>query len=375
MAHPGAELYGSDRVFLESVSGLVDDGWRVVVTVPVDGPLVTALEERGAEVVQCASPIIRKSALRPRGMLRFIGASARGFVAGSRLMARVRPDAVYVNTMTIPLWQVLARLRRIPVLSHVHEGEASASRLVRSVLALPLFLSTAIVANSRFSAEVITDSFPSLGTRMQVVYNGVQGPPQPVASRPRLDTDLRVTYIGRLSPRKGVDVAIDALALLAERGVGTRLDVVGAVFPGYEWYESELRQQVTDKQLAGQVRFHGFQSSVWELVNAGDVVVVPSIADEPFGDTAVEAVLSGRRVIASATSGLLEATAGYATARTVAPGDAGALADALEETIEGWGLSDDAMRTDVEMANARHGPDIYMRRIAQIVASISRPYR
>lgn len=375
MAHPGAELYGSDRVFLESVSGLVHDGWRVVVTVPVDGPLVTALEERGAEVVQCASPVIRKSALRPRGMLRFIGTSARGFVAGSRLMARVRPDAVYINTMTIPLWQVLARLRRIPVLSHVHEGEASASRLVRSVLALPLFLSTAIVANSRFSAEVITDSFPSLGKRTQVVYNGVQGPPHPVASRPRLDTDLRVTYIGRLSPRKGVDVAIDALALLAERGVGTRLDVVGAVFPGYEWYENELRQQVTDKQLAGQVHFHGFQSSVWELVNAGDVVVVPSIADEPFGDTAVEAVLSGRTVIASATSGLLEATAGYATARTVAPGDAGALADALEETIKGWGLSDDAMRTDIEMANARHGPDIYMRRIAQIVASMTRPHR
>ena len=50
VAHPGAELYGSDRVLLESVSALVVDGWRVVVTVPGSGPLLAAIFERGGEV-------------------------------------------------------------------------------------------------------------------------------------------------------------------------------------------------------------------------------------------------------------------------------------------------------------------------------------
>ena len=375
MAHPGAELYGSDRVFLESVSGLVEDGWRVFVTLPGTGALVTALEERGAVVVLCRSPVIRKSALRPRGMVRFLGTTVAGLVSGTRLLCRIKPDAVYVNTVTIPLWQVLAWLRRIPVLSHVHEGEASAPRAIRSILAFPLVLSNSIIANSQFSLGVIVDSFPSLRRRTEVVYNGVQRPPEPTASRAHLDTDLRIVYVGRLSPRKGIDIAIGAMTVLANRGIKTHLDIVGAVFPGYEWFESQLRQQVREGQLDDQVCFHGFQPSVWEVVDAGDVVVVPSIADEPFGDTAVEAIMSGRTVIASATSGLLEATAGYLTARTVTPGDVTALADALAATIATWGTHADAMCSDMQKAHDRHGPETYMRRVAQIVGTIARSHR
>ena len=375
LAHPGAELYGSDRVLLESVSALAEDGWRVVVAVPVRGPLLKELRERGAQVRLCPSPVLRKSALRPLGMLRLIRTTTVGLVAGFRLISRERPHVIYVNTMTIPLWLLLGRLRRIPVLCHVHEGEASASRIIRSVLALPLFLTTAIVANSRFSVGVLESSFSRLGRRAQVVYNGVPGPPDPLPARAQLNEPVRLTYVGRLSPRKGVDVAIDALALLTDRGIRAHLDVVGSVFPGYEWYERQLREQVKTKDLDEHVRFHGFQQCVWDLVAAGDVVVVPSRADEPFGDTAVEAILSGRPVVASATSGLLEATAGYATARTVTPGSPAALADALQAAIRGWGSSKDAMRADVEVARSRHGPDVYRQRIAGIVASIASAHR
>lgn len=370
VAHPGAELYGSDRVLLESVSALVADGWRVVVTVPVSGPLLAAIAERGAEVVLCPTPVLRKSVLRPLGMLRLLATTAAGWAAGWRLLSRERPAALYVNTMTIPLWQLLGRMRRVPVLSHVHEGEASASRLMRSILALPLFLSTSIIANSEFSRGVLADSFSRLGRRTRVVYNGVAGPPESRAARARLDSPVKVTYIGRLSPRKGVDVAIDALALLSARGVDARLDLLGSVFPGYEWYEAQLREQVKQKQLGHRVLFHGFTPSIWEVVGAGDLVIVPSRVDEPFGDTAVEAILSGRPVIASATSGLLEATAGYKTARTVTPGDPVALANGLQAAIERWGLSRAATVTDIETARRRHGPEVYRKTVAGIVRSL-----
>ncbi|MEO6944868.1 MAG: glycosyltransferase family 4 protein [Lacisediminihabitans sp.] len=372
MAHPGAELYGSDRVLLESVSALVADGWRVVVAVPVSGPLLAALVARGAEVVLCPTPVLRKSALRPRGMLRLFAAIVAGWGAGWRLLSLERPVALYVNTMTIPLWQLLGRVRRVPVLSHVHEGEASASQLVRSLLALPLFLSTEIIANSEFSRGVLSTSFSRLGRRTRVVYNGVAGPPESRIARARLHPPVKVTYIGRLSPRKGVDVAIDAIALLSARGVDATLDLLGGVFPGYEWYEAQLREQVKCTQLDGRVMFHGFIPSIWEVVDAGDLVIVPSRADEPFGDTAVEAILSGRPVIASATSGLLEATAGYKTARTVTPGDAAALANGLQAAIDHWGLSRAATVTDIETARRRHGPEVYRKTIASIVRSLAK---
>ena len=304
-------------------------------------------------------------------MLRLLADTAAGWAAGWRLLSRERPAVLYVNTMTIPLWQLLGRMRRVPVLTHVHEGEASASRLVRAALALPLFLSAAIVANSEFSAGVLAGSFARLGRRARVVYNGVPGPPAPRAPRIRLDSPVMVSYIGRLSPRKGVDVAIDALALLTARGIDARLDLVGGVFPGYEWYEHQLREQVKQKQLDRRVLFHGFTPSIWELVNASDMVVVPSRADEPFGDTAVEVILSGRPVIASATSGLLEATAGYRTAHVVTPGDAAALADEVQATIDRWSGSSTAMLSDIETARRRHGPEVYRKSISTLVRSLA----
>lgn len=372
VAHPSAELYGSDRVMLESVSGLVDDGWRVVVTVPTDGPLIAELRRRGASVELCPSPVLRKSVLTPAGFVRFLRTTAVSAVHGCSLLRRERPALVYVNTITVPLWPVLARAMGVPVLTHVHEGEASASALMRRVLALPLFLSRRLLVNSRFSAGVLTSSFAGLGRRAEVVYNAVPGPDSRTSPRPTITGPLRVTYIGRLSPRKGVDVAIDAVALLRDRGVRADLDLVGSVFPGYEWYQEELTASVGDKGLGESIRFHGFQPSVWDLIGSGDVVVVPSRVDEPFGNTAVEALLAARPVIASATSGLLEATAGYRTAVTVRPDDAGALADALEHTIASWTDTAEAVTDDADEAERRHSVPGYRRRVAEIVRATAR---
>ncbi|MFF1574791.1 glycosyltransferase [Leifsonia sp. NPDC058292] len=371
VAHPSAELYGSDRVMLESVSGLIDDGWEVVVTVPADGPLLPLLRERGARVEICPSPVLRKSVLRPAGMLQFLRTTAAGARRGSSLIRRERPALVYVNTITIPLWAVLARTHRTKVVTHVHEGEASASVTMRRVLALPLFLSSSLIANSRFSVGVLESSFRRLARRTEVVYNAVPGPPAPRPVRRKLDGGMRVTYVGRLSPRKGVDVAIDALAELRSRGVDADLSLIGSVFPGYEWYEDQLREQVAAADLGSRVTFHGFQPSVWDLVGSSDVVVVPSRVDEPFGNTAVEAILAGRPVIASATSGLLEATAGYRTATTVDPGSVDALANAIEDTIDGWTERADAVGDDTLAAEARHSVTAYRARIARIVRGLA----
>lgn len=373
VAHPGSELYGSDRVLLESVSGLVDGGWDVLVAIPADGPLVAELRRRGARVELCPSPVLRKSVLRPKGFLRFVATTARGLRSGAALLRRERPAAVYVNTVTIPLWIALARLARVPVVAHVHEGEATASRLVKRVLSAPLLLAQSVVANSRFSAGVLEDAFPALGRRTRIVYNAVPGPERRHPARPELDGDLRVTYVGRLSPRKGVDVAIDAIAELKARGIPARLDLVGAVFPGYEWYERDLREKVASRKLQSRVAFQGFQPSVWGFLNDGDVLLVPSVADEPFGNTAVEGILSGRPVIASATSGLLEATDGYRTTVTVEPGDAKSLADALERTIAEWDTAAADLQSDAEDAERKHSPEAYRRRIADLVAAVARP--
>lgn len=367
VAHPSADLYGSDRVLLESVSGLVEAGWRVAVTTPEPGPLVALLEARGARVVHCPSPVLRKAMLRPRGLVELVRQGLVGLRRGSRLVSSLRPDAVYVNTVTVPLWLVVARLRRVPVLCHVHEAEGSAPRVVRALLAAPLLLANAVIANSQFSIDVLRTSSRRLAARTELVYNGVPGPASRVLARETLTPPVRLVYLGRLSPRKGVSVAVSALAALDALGVRATLDLVGAVFPGYEWYEQELRDQVARLDLTDRVTFHGFLDDVWTLVAACDVLVVPSVVDEPFGNTAVEGVLSARPVVASATSGLLEATAGYRSAQTVTPDDPDALARAVADVVQQWPAYRANAWDDATTATTRHAPQGYRSAVSKAV--------
>jgi len=370
IAHPSADLYGSDRVMLETVDALVAAGRRVVVTLPADGPLVQLIEARGARVELCLSPVLRKSALRPVGMVKLLLETARSLPASISLIRRSGAAVVLVNTVTIPFWIPVARLVRRPVICHVHEAEASASSVIKRALALPLLLANKLIVNSRFSLGVLTSSFARLGRKATVVLNAVAGPEQPTLARAGLDGVVRLLYIGRLSPRKGPDVAIEAVNVLRARGVRASLDLVGAPFPGYEWFEQDLRDLVRRKDLGGAVTFHGFQSDVWPHLLSADVVVVPSVKDEPFGNIAVESVLSARPVVVSATSGLQEAVEGYGSAQQVRPADPDALADAIGRVHDDWPTFREKAFQDAHTAAERHAPAEYARRVCEIVDSV-----
>jgi len=370
IAHPSADLYGSDRVMLETVTALTDRQWRVVVTVPAPGPLVSEIEARGAEVQICPSPVLRKSALKPRGMLRLLWDVLRSVPAGIGLIRSSGADLVYVSTITIPLWFALGRVLRKPVVGHVHEAERAAPAMVRRALTAPLLLADRLLVNSRFSLRVLTESFPSLAARATVLYNGVPGPTQVTPARAELVGPMRLLYLGRLSPRKGPQLAIDAVDDLRNRQVDVTLDLIGAVFPGYEWFETELIAKVAAAGLTDRVSFGGFQADIWQAVGAADLVLIPSQADEPFGNSAVEAVLAARPVIASASSGLLEAVDGYASAQTVPPTDLAGWSQAILLVRDNWAEYRENAVSDAERARDRHAPQRYRTAIAEELADL-----
>jgi glycosyltransferase involved in cell wall biosynthesis len=373
VAHPGAELYGSDRMLAESVSGLIAEGSRVVVALPAAGPLVAELEVRGAEVRVCRMPVLRKSALSPRGAAALLADCLRGLPEAVRLLRVTGARTVYVSTITLPVWPVLARFMRRRVVLHVHEAESGAARVVRRLLAAPARFAHVVLVNSRYSRDVLLESTPWAAGRTVVVDNGVAGPAHPVPPRPEIAGPLRLVYVGRLSPRKGPQVAVAALAELARRGVDARLRLVGSVFPGYEWFEADLRRQVDRAGLTGRVEFAGFIPDIWAELHEADAVLVPSVLDEPFGNTAVEAVLAGRPVVVSATSGLVEAAAGYASAQTVPPGDAPAWADALQRVVADWPSLRGAAVRDAAVARRRHAPERYRSRVAELTLAAVDP--
>lgn len=140
--------------------------------------------------------------------------------------------------------------------------------------------------------------------------------------------DCFVLYLGTLEPRKNLATLIRAFAELRRARPGLALVLAGA--RGW-WYE-DLFRQVQDLGLAEFVLFPGFipQAELPLWYNAAAVFVYPS-SYEGFGLPVAEALACGRPVVTSASSSLPEA--GGEAALLVPPGDAPALAAAVERAL------------------------------------------
>lgn len=379
VAHQGTELYGSDRQLLESVTALVDAGWRVIVVVPQDGPLCAMLEDRGAEVTVLDFPVLRRRDLSAVGLARLSTRAVACLPAAVRLVRREKVRAIYVNTLVIPFWLGVAVTTRRPALCHVHEAFEAGPRSVRALLVSPLLSARSVLVNSAASRAVIAQALPAAAARATVVYNGVPGPREQSGPAPTGDSAVdRLVLIGRLSPNKGSDVALEAVALLRAEGRPVELDLVGAVFSGYEWYETQLRDRAERDDLRGAIHFRGFMADPWGALQAANVALVPS-RTEPFGNAAVEAQLASRPVVVARTQGLVEIVEDSITGVVVRPDDPGSLAEGIRRVLD-----DDAFRQALVEAGRRSATErfslpTYRRAIAaqaeELLAQPRRPVR
>jgi len=203
---------------------------------------------------------------------------------------------------------LVARLRRVPLVVYSHGGD------VRDWRRLPAPLRWLARQVARRADRLVTNSvgtavyLSELGGRPEVVPPGVDLARFAPTPRP---AERRVLYLGGRHARKGYEIAAE----LADTLVGPWLHEVSA-------------------------------EEVPSLIAAHDVVLVPSRA-EPFGLVAVEAIASGRWVVASAVGGLREIVVDGVNGTLVSDGDfAGALAgvpdydpEAVARTVERFSLA------------------------------------
>lgn len=331
VAHPSPDLYGSDRALLRALHALRAAGAHVEVIMPEVGPLNDELAANAFSVATLPFPVLRKALLRPSRLLQLPITSARAVSHLRREICRRSPHLVYVNTVTLPHWLLAARSTGVPVVCHVRELESQLRRGAATALLSPLLLADGVIANSEATRQFLCAAVAPLDRRTRVIYNGFKFPGSPVA--PPEGLPVRVALVGRLSPRKGQDVAISALSRLREKGHQVDLDLIGSAYPGYEWFTDSLKSQAQDLGVAAHVHFTGFQRDVTSAYTDAAVVLVPSRL-EPFGNVAVEALGMGRPVVASRVGGLPEIVRDGETGYLVPPSDDEALARAVERLIK-----------------------------------------
>lgn len=171
--------------------------------------------------------------------------------------------------------------------------------------------------------------------RVQVIPNGIR--PEDFAVLPArgafrgkhgLGDGPLVVFVGKITPRKGVDVLLRAVAAL---GGSVRLAVGG----NFMMPEEPIRRLAESLGVASRVRFTGYLDPAERnaaYVDA-DVVAYPSV-DEIFGLVAAEAFLCGAPVVVCDDSGCGELVRAAGGGLLVPYGDAAALARALGDLLD-----------------------------------------
>ena len=184
--------------------------------------------------------------------------------------------------------------------------------------------------------------------------------------------------MGRLSPRKAPHLALEAVSRLRSRGYDVRIELAGSVFPGYEWYLEELKERANRPDLSGAVSFAGYCSPIWPSLQRADLVVQPSLR-ESLGNAVIEAQMSLRPVVATATSGHLVTIADGETGLLFPSGDVDALADAIARIIDDDDLAADITRrartTAIERFSIKRYAAEAVSAIESIVPTGKRPAR
>lgn len=363
VANPSSDVYGSDLQLLESVSAMTGRGWQVSVVTVDDGPLVPLLVGRGATVQFADFPVLRRASASALGIARLVASAPAAMMRLRALIREHRPTVLYVNTLTLPWWLGASRAAGVPSICHVHEAEVRDSRRTRRVLTAPLVAATLVVANGQPAFDEIVTNVPRLRRRTRLVPNGV-APPPAATFDPAWQPPLRLAVIGRLSPRKAPDVALDALSLLRKTGLDATLDVCGTAFLGYEDYVAGLRQRADSADLRGHVTFSGYVTPVWDALERADIVLATSLG-ESLGNVVVQAMMARRPVVASEVQGHLDTVDDGVTGLLVPACDPHALADAVTRLVNDRVLAAGLIERGAARAATRYSLDRYG---AEIVA-------
>lgn len=300
----------------EMLEALADRGHEVTVLVPrVDG-LVEGLRN-GVDVVGVAFAPSRmqvwgygrsldaESRLKPAAIAITPVAIAAKALALRKTISALGPDVVHLHWLIPQGVLSLVVPRRIPVVVSLHGADAryatgSLAPLTRRVIDR----AGAVIAASAGIIDLVSRVAPRLRDKAVVIPHGANETLFYPRDRDEARSQLGIAHdapiilgVGRLVPKKGFRILLEAMPSLLDTGAHLYLIGDGPEKPGLE--------EAIAPETRPLIHFVGRQSrnSVADWIAASDVVVIPSVPDKGDIDTGpvvlMEALASGRPVVST----------------------------------------------------------------------------
>jgi len=316
---------GTERHMLDLAMALKDLKCAVIVGCPANGVLASRAGGSGLEIL---------SVRRERA------ADLSNVLILTRELRRGRINVIHAHNGRAALWGALATFiaRRGKLLTTQHFLSPARARrpgwrrwISHQIHRWIGAQSTGVIAISEAVRGTILQRGEVDTKKVSTVLNGIQEPARrsPTTSIPvresfgeSFDGPL-ITCCARLEAEKEVGVLIAAMA-----DVVREIPNAHCVVAGDGVLKAELEREIASLGLGGNVQLLGFRTDALEIVAAGDLFVLPSVA-EPFGLSLVEAMALGKPVVATRAGGPIEIVVSGLTGLLVTPSDPRELAEAV----------------------------------------------
>lgn len=320
------------------------DAFQHPAVARVRAPLVLVPEPTVAQAAGYVVRHARLAAASPWRYARTLAAALRRGAAGWRdflragwLAAQLRDDGVdhlHSHFISTPadVAQPAAALLGMPfsISAHAKDIYLSEPAALRRKMQAARFTVTCTEAN-RHALEAIAP-----GAVLHRMYHGVDHRLFHPGRRVLATAEPLIVSVGRLRAKKGLDVLIDACALLRDRGVAFRCEIVG-----YGDEQAALAMQIERLALGGRVQLVGklAREQVIERYATAAVYVQPSriAADgdrDGIPNVLLEAMAMGVPVVATRVSGIPELVNDGLNGLLVEADQPEALADAITRLLD-----------------------------------------
>jgi glycosyltransferase involved in cell wall biosynthesis len=312
-------LSGAEQSLLALLAQLTDTVEPTLACPP--GELAARARELGVDVVPLPLASFRRT-VNPLTLSSYALTWMAGTNQFRKIVQAVRPRLIHANSAMAQVYAgSVARKASLPCIWHARDLrplQFPANTICRGA--------SRVIAVSRCVADVLAaNGFNSL--RIARVPNGIdaEGWRGRVTERD-VHAELGLSGAERLLimaaqfvPWKRHEDAIRAMPHILERASDARLVLAGSdLWNEHPQLEESLRALAEELDVAGEVLFVGQRDDIPDLMNAAELVLIPSDA-EPFGRTALEAMALAKPVIGTRAGGLPEVVVDGKTGLLVVP--------------------------------------------------------
>ncbi|HEY3593966.1 MAG TPA: glycosyltransferase family 4 protein [Polyangiaceae bacterium] len=312
------DIGGAERLLIDLATHPVETEATHAVALLTSNPKLKRLFQDAGLVVHDGGPIRENPIAYLR---RSLGFSTAAWIAG--VMVRENAEVAHLHTLGSHVVGTRAALRaRVPILRTEHHTQYFIDPSSSAFTRWSLRRVDRSVAISRYVGDFVAHTASFAAPKLRVVRNGVDAQRFAAVAPPSPGGPFTFAVVSRLERWKRIDRVIAALESVA----GARLIIVG------DGSERRALEKVARRlHLHSRVEFRGFQADPREAIAEAHACVNAS-DDEPLGLAVLEAMSSGRLVVAYAGGAMPELIASGERGWLVAQRSAEALARAMLET-------------------------------------------